>query len=118
MQELSTRYNPKEVENKWYKFWEEKKLFEVSTDSPKKPYCIVIPPPNITGSLHMGHALDETLQDILIAVSKVRIERKTLVKEAENEAVHQMQKMEGREPVLCEEQTQRRAELLVQEVRT
>ena len=72
MQELSTRYEHKEVENKWYKFWEEKKLFEVSTHSPKKPYCIVIPPPNITGSLHMGHALDSTLQDILIRFKRMQ----------------------------------------------
>jgi len=72
MQELSTHYNSKEVENKWYKFWEEKKLFEVSTPSPKKPYCIVIPPPNITGSLHMGHALDGTLQDILIRFKRMQ----------------------------------------------
>jgi valyl-tRNA synthetase len=72
MQDLPTRYHPEEVEDKWYKFWEEKKLFEVSTKSPKKPYCIVIPPPNITGSLHMGHALDETLQDILIRFKRMQ----------------------------------------------
>ncbi len=72
MQELSTRYNPKEVENKWFTFWEERKLFEVHTSSPKQPYCIVIPPPNITGSLHMGHALDGTLQDILIRFKRMQ----------------------------------------------
>ncbi|MDD5454390.1 MAG: valine--tRNA ligase [Candidatus Ratteibacteria bacterium] len=72
MQEISTRYNPKEVENRWYTFWEEKKLFEVHNPSPKKPYCIVIPPPNITGSLHMGHALDGTLQDIIIRFKRMQ----------------------------------------------
>lgn len=72
MQEISKKYNPKEVENKWYAFWEERKLFEIHTDSPGKPYCIVIPPPNITGSLHMGHALDETLQDILIRFKRMQ----------------------------------------------
>lgn len=72
MRELSTRYNPKEVENKWYKFWEEKKLFEIHDSSPQKPYCIVIPPPNVTGSLHMGHALDSTLQDIIIRFKRMQ----------------------------------------------
>lgn len=72
MQEISTRYNPKEVENKWYAFWEERKLFEVSSKSSKKPYCVVMPPPNITGSLHMGHALDGTLQDIIIRFKRMQ----------------------------------------------
>ena len=72
MQELSTRYNPREVEGKWYKFWEERKLFEVNNPSPKKPYCIVIPPPNVTGSLHMGHALDDTLQDVIIRFKRMQ----------------------------------------------
>ncbi|MFH1548537.1 MAG: class I tRNA ligase family protein, partial [Candidatus Omnitrophota bacterium] len=72
MQEISPRYNPKEVENKWFTFWEERKLFEVHTSSPKEPYCIVIPPPNITGSLHMGHALGGTLQDIIIRFKRMQ----------------------------------------------
>ena len=59
-------YDPASVEKKWYKFWEERKFFHAEPDPDKKPFTIVIPPPNITGQLHMGHALDNTLQDILI----------------------------------------------------
>jgi len=66
MNELPKAYNPKLVEDKWYKFWEEGKFFHAEPKSAKKPYCIVIPPPNITGILHMGHALNNTIQDILI----------------------------------------------------
>ncbi|OGQ04432.1 MAG: valine--tRNA ligase [Deltaproteobacteria bacterium RIFCSPLOWO2_12_FULL_44_12] len=65
-QELAKAYDPKEVEQKWYSFWLEKNLFKAQDSSKKKPYCIVIPPPNVTGALHMGHALNNTLQDILI----------------------------------------------------
>ncbi len=64
--ELPKLYEPKEVEDKIYKFWMENECFKAHVDPEKKPYTIVIPPPNITGQLHMGHALDETLQDILI----------------------------------------------------
>ncbi len=64
--ELSKLYEPKEVEDKIYKFWVENDCFKAHRSPGKKPYTIVIPPPNITGQLHMGHALDETLQDILI----------------------------------------------------
>ncbi len=64
--ELEKNYNPSAVENRIYKNWLEKKYFHAEVDKSKKPYTIVIPPPNITGHLHMGHALDETLQDILI----------------------------------------------------
>lgn len=63
---LATKYNPKEIEDKWYSFWEDEKLFHSVPDSSKKPYTIVIPPPNITGVLHIGHALNNTLQDILV----------------------------------------------------
>ena len=59
-------YDPKAFEKKWYGYWEENKLFHAVVDAEKKPYSIVIPPPNVTGHLHMGHALDNTLQDILI----------------------------------------------------
>ena len=59
-------YDPKAFEKKWYGYWEENKLFHAVVDEEKKPYSIVIPPPNVTGHLHMGHALDNTLQDILI----------------------------------------------------
>jgi len=64
--ELEKNYNPSAVETRIYKNWLEKKYFHAEVDKSKKPYTIVIPPPNITGHLHMGHALDETLQDILI----------------------------------------------------
>ncbi len=64
--ELSKLYDPKEVEDKIYKFWMDNDCFKAHRDPDKKPYTIVIPPPNITGQLHMGHALDETLQDILV----------------------------------------------------
>ncbi len=66
MEENSKSYEPKSVESKWYSFWEEKGFFKADSKSQKKPYCIVIPPPNVTGVLHMGHALVDTLQDILI----------------------------------------------------
>jgi valyl-tRNA synthetase len=66
MNAILTRYNPKETEDKWYKFWEENKLFAAKANPAKKPFCIVIPPPNVTGILHMGHALNNTIQDILI----------------------------------------------------
>lgn len=59
-------YDPKAVEEKWYHFWEDNHLFHAAADPAKQPYSIVIPPPNVTGQLHMGHALDNTLQDILI----------------------------------------------------
>ena len=64
--EMAKAYNPKEVEDKIYDFWMEGDYFHAEIDKDKKPYTIVMPPPNITGQLHMGHALDNTLQDILI----------------------------------------------------
>lgn len=66
MNEIPSRYNPKESEDKWYKFWEENKLFSAKPNPGKTPFSIVIPPPNVTGILHMGHALNNTIQDILI----------------------------------------------------
>ncbi len=59
-------YDPRDVEERWYRFWEERNLFHADETSTASPYSIVIPPPNVTGSLHMGHALNNTLQDILI----------------------------------------------------
>jgi valyl-tRNA synthetase len=64
--ELAKTYDPQEVEDRTYAFWLSGGYFHAEPDPQKKPYTIVIPPPNITGQLHMGHALDETLQDILI----------------------------------------------------
>ncbi|MGI6091468.1 MAG: valine--tRNA ligase, partial [Negativicutes bacterium] len=59
-------YDPQAVESRWYKFWEENSLFHAEPEPDKQPFSIVIPPPNVTGQLHMGHALDNTLQDVLI----------------------------------------------------
>ncbi|MEW6138826.1 MAG: valine--tRNA ligase [Thermodesulfobacteriota bacterium] len=64
--QLPKAYEPAEIEAKWYNFWESQKLFRAEEDRTGKEYSIVIPPPNVTGSLHMGHALNNTLQDILI----------------------------------------------------
>ena len=64
--ELAKQYDPSEVEDRTYQFWCDKKYFHAKREKGKKTYTIVIPPPNITGQLHMGHALDNTLQDILI----------------------------------------------------
>ncbi|CAK7012987.1 MAG: Valine--tRNA ligase [Petrimonas sp.] len=63
--EISSKYNPAEVEDKWYSYWMEHKLFRSKPDE-REPYTIVIPPPNVTGILHMGHMLNNTIQDILI----------------------------------------------------
>jgi valyl-tRNA synthetase len=72
MKELSKQYNPKESEANIYKLWEEQGLFNAGLCPDKKPYTIVIPPPNITGILHMGHALNNTIQDILIRYKKMK----------------------------------------------
>ena len=70
--ELEKQYNPKNVEDRMYAKWVEEKYFHAQIDENKTPYTIVIPPPNITGSLHMGHAMDETLQDILIRTKRMQ----------------------------------------------
>lgn len=69
--ELNSVYDPKEVESKWYKYWEENRFFHPDVNDEREPFCIVIPPPNVTGQLHMGHALDETMQDILIRYKRM-----------------------------------------------
>ena len=69
--ELEGKFNPKDFEDEIYANWEKEGYFKPSNDKSKKPYTIVIPPPNITGKLHMGHALDETLQDILIRYKRM-----------------------------------------------
>ena len=71
--ELATKYTPDEVESKWYNYWLEHKLFESKPDT-REPYTVVIPPPNVTGILHMGHMLNNTIQDIL--VRRARMEGK------------------------------------------
>ncbi|MDD6187426.1 MAG: valine--tRNA ligase [Oscillospiraceae bacterium] len=72
MKELEKVYNPKLVEDKIYQRWLEKKYFHAEIDKSKKPFSIVMPPPNITGQLHMGHALDNTLQDILTRYKRMQ----------------------------------------------
>ena len=71
---LENKYNSSLVENKWYDHWLEKKYFHADSNSKKEPYTIVIPPPNVTGMLTMGHVLNNTIQDILIR--KARMEGK------------------------------------------
>ena len=68
--ELSAKYNPAEVEDKWYAWWTEHKCFH-SEPNEKEPYTIVIPPPNVTGILHMGHVLNNTLNDVLIRKARM-----------------------------------------------
>ena len=70
--ELSTTYNPSEIEERLYEKWLNKKYFKAQMDRSKKPFTIVMPPPNITGQLHMGHALDNTMQDILIRFKRMQ----------------------------------------------
>ena len=70
--ELEKTYNPKEMEDRIYQNWLDKKYFHAEVDETKKPFTIVIPPPNITGQLHMGHALDNTMQDILIRFKRMQ----------------------------------------------
>ena len=70
--ELAKTYDPKGIEDKLYQKWLEKKYFHAEVDNSKKPFTIVIPPPNITGQLHMGHALDNTMQDILIRFKRMQ----------------------------------------------
>jgi valyl-tRNA synthetase len=69
---LSTKYNPAEVEDKWYQFWMDKGFFNSEPNPEKEPYTIVIPPPNVTGVLHMGHMLNNTIQDILIRKARMQ----------------------------------------------
>ena len=72
MSELPKTYDPKAVEDKLYSFWNDSGFFHAEVNPDKKPYTIVIPPPNVTGQLHMGHAFDETLQDILIRTKRMQ----------------------------------------------
>ena len=70
--ELEKNYNPSEIEDRLYQKWLDKKYFHAEVDRSKKPFTIVMPPPNITGKLHMGHALDNTMQDILIRFKRMQ----------------------------------------------
>ena len=75
--ELPKHYDHQQAQNRWYKFWEEQGYFHSEPDPdgkkyPKGPYTIVIPPPNVTGALHLGHALNNTLQDIMIRTKRMQ----------------------------------------------
>ena len=71
LEDIPKAYNPKDTEEKWYKYWEDHKLYHSDIDESKIPYSIVIPPPNITGILHIGHVLNNTLQDIYIRYKRM-----------------------------------------------
>ena len=70
--QLEKTYDPTEIEKRLYQKWEEKGYFHAEVDRSKKPFTIVMPPPNITGQLHMGHALDNTMQDILSRMKRMQ----------------------------------------------
>src|SRR5690554_6689510 len=69
--EIASKYNPAEVEEKWYKYWMDNKYFH-STPDDREPFTIVIPPPNVTGVLHMGHMLNNTIQDVLVRKARMQ----------------------------------------------
>ena len=64
--EIKKTYEAKQIEQKWYKFWEEGGYFKPAGDPAKAPFTVLIPPPNVTGILHMGHVLNNTLQDVVV----------------------------------------------------
>ncbi|MBF0531716.1 MAG: class I tRNA ligase family protein, partial [Candidatus Omnitrophica bacterium] len=70
--ELEPRFNFKEVDAKWGRIWVEKNCFHANRTAAKKPFTVVIPPPNVTGILHMGHALNNTLQDIIVRYKRMK----------------------------------------------
>ncbi|WP_462363752.1 class I tRNA ligase family protein, partial [Pyramidobacter porci] len=70
--ELSKTYDPAPLEGKWYQWWLDHNLFDAKIDPEKKAFSIVLPPPNVTGALHMGHAYDHTFQDILARYKRAR----------------------------------------------
>ena len=69
--EMEKVYNPKDFEDRLYKFWEDNNYFKPNENSDKEPFTVVIPPPNVTGVLHMGHGLNNSLQDILIRYNRM-----------------------------------------------
>ena len=72
MKQFDKGYEPHEVEKRWYEYWENEQLFAAQDQSPQAAYSIVIPPPNVTGVLHMGHALNNTMQDIMCRYRRLR----------------------------------------------
>ncbi len=97
-------YDPQSFEKKWYQFWEENKFFHAEVDKRKKPYSMVIPPPNVTGQLHMGHALDNTLQDILIRYHRMQGYNTCWIPGCDHAGIATQAKVEGK---LREEGTNR-----------
>ena len=75
--ELASKYDPKDVESKWYQYWLDNKLFSSKPDG-REPYTIVIPLPNVTGVLHMGHMLNNTIQDILVRRARMEGKKRLL----------------------------------------
>src|SRR5690554_3513084 len=71
-QERSTAYDPSAIESKWYRYWEENDLFRTEIRPDKKPHTILMPPPNVTGALHMGHALQDTIQDAITRIRRMQ----------------------------------------------
>ena len=72
LKQFDKGYEPHEVEKRWYDYWEKEQLFAAEEQSPRASYSIVIPPPNVTGVLHMGHALNNTMQDILCRYRRLK----------------------------------------------
>ena len=70
--QVDSRYQPRNIESRWYQFWLDQGLFRSAPDKEKQAYTIVIPPPNVTGVLHMGHMLNNTLQDVLIRRARMQ----------------------------------------------
>ena len=70
--QVDSRYQPRNIESRWYQFWLDQGLFRSTPDKEKQAYTIVIPPPNVTGVLHMGHMLNNTLQDVLIRRARMQ----------------------------------------------
>src|SRR5919109_679690 len=69
---LPSQYDHAAAQAKWYPFWESRGYFHAEADDPRPAFCIVIPPPNVTGALHLGHALNNTLQDILVRMKRMQ----------------------------------------------
>ena len=97
-------YDPASFERKWYSYWEEHKLFHDEADESREPYSVVIPPPNVTGQLHMGHALDNTLQDILVRYQRMRGKNAVWVPGCDHAGIATQAKVEES---LCAEGTNR-----------